>query len=91
MLSSQAKSATSLLTTLQSQQASASRQAAEYTALFLAKQEAYSKLMRQYTALQHAQQSSSEGQGDSPAKRLQEEVRRRLSEKLIHRGGTVFR
>lgn len=80
ILTSQAKSATSLLEGLKSQQESASRQAAEYSALFLAKQEAYTKLMREFVALQ--QEKEGKRKENSPVKQLQEEVRRRLTERL---------
>ena len=81
MLISQAKSATNLLESFKTQQESAIREAAEYRELFLAKQEAYAKLMKEFTALKEGKVRGETG-GNSPVKGLREEVRRRLNEKL---------
>lgn len=81
MLISQAKSATSLLESFKTQQESAVREAAEYRQLFLGKQEAYSRLMKEFTVLKQGKLQREIGE-KSPVKGLREEVRRRLNEKL---------
>lgn len=81
MLISQAKSATNLLESFKTQQENAAREAAEYRELFLSKQDAYAKLMKEFTVLKQVKLQREAG-GNSPVKGLREEVRRRLNEKL---------
>lgn len=79
MLISQAKSATSLLESVKLQQETACKEAEEYKALFLGKQEVCRQLGRE---LKEAREELDRLQGNESVRELQKEVRKRLCSKL---------